>query len=140
VERKEFRLSELPSVPLTLEGSSALHQTFDFDWRAWRRLSTPERERISHEATKLLGLLERGSCDDRSNGSAVYSQIGHKGDLLMIHFRESIIDLNRTELALDRMELHDFMEVTSSYLSVVELGLYVSVLCWPGVQGGFERR
>jgi peroxiredoxin len=44
----------------------------------------------------------------------------------MIHFRESIIDLNRTELALARMELHDFMEVTSSYLSVVELGLYES--------------
>ena len=126
MERKETRLSELPSAPLTLEGSSALHQTFHFDWRAWRRLSTPERERISDEATKLLGLLERGSYDDRSNGSAVYSQIGHKGDLLMIHFRESIIDLNRTELALAQMELHDFMEVTSSYLSVVEFGLYES--------------
>jgi chlorite dismutase len=81
VERKETRLSKLPSAPLTLKGSSALHQTFHFDWRAWRRLSTPERERISDEATKLLGLLERGSYDDRSNGSAVYSQIGHKGDL-----------------------------------------------------------
>ena len=113
-------------APVTLEGSSVLHQMFRFDWRAWRRLSPSERERIIDQATDLLGMLERGTHDDPSSRSAVYSQLGHKGDLLMIHFRESIADLNRVELALAQMELHDFFEAKSSYLSVVELGLYES--------------
>jgi peroxiredoxin len=99
---------------------------FHFDWGAWRRLSPSERERITEQATDLKGVLERGRRDDPSNRSAVYSQLGHKGDLLMIHFRESIVDLNRVELALAQLELHDFLEANSSYLSVVELGLYES--------------
>jgi hydrogen peroxide-dependent heme synthase len=119
-------LGDLPPVPITLEGSSVLHQMFRFDWGAWRRLSAPDRRRIAEEATSWLGELEKGTRDDRSNGSALYSQIGHKGDLMMIHFRDSIVDLNRVELALAQIELHDFLEATHSYLSVVELGLYES--------------
>jgi len=126
MERKETQLVELYPAPLTLEGSSVLHQMFRFDWRTWRRLPPSERERITEQATDLLGALERGTHNDSSNRSAVYSQLGHKGDLLMIHFRESIVDLNRVELALAQMELHDFLEVKSSYLSVAELGLYES--------------
>ncbi|MGB0123268.1 MAG: hydrogen peroxide-dependent heme synthase [Silvibacterium sp.] len=117
---------ESSPVPLTLEGSSVLHQMFRFDWKAWRRLSPSERERIIGQATDLLGALERGTHNDPSSGSAWYSQLGHKGDLLMIHFRESILDLNRVELVLAQMELHDFLEAQFSYLSVVELGLYES--------------
>lgn len=119
-------MSELPPVPLTLEGSSVLHQMFRFDWKSWRHLSPPERQRIIGEATSLLGALESKTGEGPAGGSALYSQIGHKGDLMMIHFRESILDLNRVELALAQIELHDFLEIQSSYLSVVELGLYES--------------
>ncbi len=124
--RKETQLAELPPVPLTLEGSSVLHQMFRFDWRAWRHLSSPERRRIAEQATGLLQRLERGPGGDSPSRSALYSQLGHKGDLMMIHFRDSIADLNRIELALAQTELHDFLEAKSSYLSVVELGLYES--------------
>lgn len=103
-----------------------LHQMFHFDWKAWRRLSPSERERMTEQATNLMGALECRISDDPSNRSAVYSQLGHKGDLLMIHFRESIVELNRVELALAQMELYDFLEAHFSYLSVVELGLYES--------------
>jgi hydrogen peroxide-dependent heme synthase len=99
---------------------------FRFDWRAWRRLSSAERERMTEHATDLMGALERGTRDETTNRSAMYSQLGHKGDLLMIHFRDSIVDLNRVELALAQIDLHDFLEAQSSYLSVVELGLYES--------------
>jgi hydrogen peroxide-dependent heme synthase len=116
-------MDEMPPVPLTLEGSSVLHQMFRFDWKAWRRLALPERRRLTEEAANVLGTLERG---DPASGSAVYSQVGHKGDLMMIHFRDSILELNRVELALAQMELHDFLETKHSYLSVVELGLYES--------------
>jgi chlorite dismutase len=99
---------------------------FRFDWKSWRRLSLPERQRIIQEATALLGALEAGASNAPSSGSAAYSQLGHKGDLMMIHFRESIIDLNRVELELAQIELYDFLQIQTSYLSVVELGLYES--------------
>jgi hydrogen peroxide-dependent heme synthase len=116
----------MPPVPLTLEGSSVLHQMFHFDWKAWRRLSPPERQRMADEAAGVLGALESGTGGDPASASAVYSQVGHKGDLMMIHFRDSIVELNRVELELAQMELHDFLEAKYSYLSVVELGLYDS--------------
>ena len=119
-------MDQMPPVPLTLEGSSVLHQMFQFDWKAWRRLSPPERQRMADEAAGVLEALESGTGGDPASASAVYSQVGHKGDLMMIHFRDSIVALNRIELELAQMEMHDFLEAKYSYLSVVELGLYES--------------
>ena len=58
--------------------------------------------------------------------SAVFSLIGHKGDLLFVHFRRSFEELNQAELQLARLRLSDYLEPTTSYLSVIELGLYES--------------
>lgn len=58
--------------------------------------------------------------------SAVYSQIGHKGDLLLLHFRDSLEDIHRAELAVSQLQLSDFLEAAHSYLSIIELGLYDS--------------
>src|SRR5436853_7159004 len=62
----------------------------------------------------------------RNGQSAVFSLLGHKGDLLLVHFRESFEALNQAELQLARSRLSDFLEPSSSYLSVIELGLYES--------------
>jgi chlorite dismutase len=45
---------------------------------------------------------------------------------MFIHFRNSFAELNETELALQRLPLHDFLDPATSYLSVIELGLYES--------------
>jgi len=58
--------------------------------------------------------------------SAFFSLLGHKGDLMFVHFRQSFDELNQAELQLARLRLSDYLEPTSSYLSVVELGLYES--------------
>ena len=60
--------------------------------------------------------------------SALYSLIGHKGDLMFIHFRESFADLNQAELNLTNLRLSDYLEPTTSYLSIIELGLYESTI------------
>jgi hydrogen peroxide-dependent heme synthase len=119
-------LADLSPVPLTLEGASVLHQMFRFRWIAWRALSLPERERVIDEAVELLEPLEKGDTSSHPNQSAMYSLLGHKGDLMMIHFRDSFEDLNRFELELAQMDLYEYLEPTHSYLSVVELGLYES--------------
>jgi chlorite dismutase len=113
-------------MPLTLEGASVLHQMFRFRWIAWRALSLPERERVIDEAVELLEQAEEGNGSPHPNQSALYSLVGHKGDLMMIHFRDSIEELNRFELELAQTDLYEYLEPTHSYLSVVELGLYES--------------
>ena len=118
-------LADFPPVPLTLEGSSLLHQFFRFDWKAWRACPAGVRERIAGEATAALKKLERNSTDAPVR-TALYSQLGHKGDLILVHFRESLEALNQVELDLVQTELYDYMELRHSYVSVVELGLYES--------------
>ena len=58
--------------------------------------------------------------------TALYSQLGHKGDLILVHFRKSLEALNQVELDLAQTKFYDFLELRHSYVSVVELGLYES--------------
>ena len=118
-------LADFPPVPLTLEGSSALHQFFRFDWKAWRALSQPERDSIAAEATQALKALERATPESGVR-TALYSELGHKGDLILVHFRDSLEALNQVELDLAQTPLYDFLTPAHSYVSVVELGLYES--------------
>ena len=113
----------LPPVPLTIEGASVLHQMVRLRRSAWRALEPETRAAILAEAGTVLGAMERFA-DGRQ--SAVYSLLGHKGDLLFVHFRRSFEELNQVELELARLRLGDYLEASSSYLSVVELGLYES--------------
>jgi hydrogen peroxide-dependent heme synthase len=113
----------LPAVPLTVEGASVLHQMMRFRWPAWRALPVERRGDILEEAARVLGAMEKPS-DGRQ--SAIYSLLGHKGDLLLIHFRRSFEELNQAQLEIARMALSDYLEPSSSYLSIIELGLYES--------------
>ena len=118
-------MSDFPPVPLTLEGSSVLHQFFRFDWKALRALdSLEERKGITDEFTAVFQSLEKSA--DGKVQSAIYSQLGHKGDLIFVHFRDSLEALNQIELTLAQTRLHDLLIPTHSYVSVVELGLYES--------------
>jgi chlorite dismutase len=118
-------LSSFPPVPLTLEGSFLLHQFFRFDWKAWRSRADGERKKIAAEGVAALQRLERASADAPIQ-TALYSQLGHKGDLVLIHFRDSLEALNQVELDLAQTELYDYLSPAHSYVSVVELGLYES--------------
>lgn len=117
-------MADFPPVPLTLEGSSALHQFFRFDWKAWHAVSAGEREKIAAEAAAVLGSLEKSA--DGKIHTALFSQLGHKGDLVLVHFRDSLEALNQVELQLAQTALYGFLDQRHSYVSVVELGLYES--------------
>ena len=118
-------MSDFPPVPLTLEGSSALHQFFRFDWKALRALGSFEkRAAMATELVSVLEKMERAA--DGKVQTALFSELGHKGDLIFVHFRDSFEALNQVELDLAQTELHDFLTPTHSYVSVVELGLYES--------------
>jgi chlorite dismutase len=113
---------KLPALPLTIEGSSVLHQMMRVRWAAWRKLSAAQKQAMAKEAAAALGPMEQ------AGESALYSLLGHKGDLLFVHFRDTFDALNATELRLQNLELFDYLEPTTSYLSVIELGLYESTV------------
>jgi chlorite dismutase len=58
-------------------------------------------------------------------GSTAFVQVlGHKADLMFICFRRGFEQLAEAQLAVAGTELHAALEPTSSYVSVVELGMY----------------
>jgi peroxiredoxin len=113
----------LPAVPLTVEGASVLHQMMRFRWPAWRALPASQRGEIVAEAAGVLSAMERPA---EHSHTGVFSLLGHKGDLLILLFRRSFEELNRAELELARLRLSDYLEPATSYLSIIELGLYES--------------
>ena len=118
-------MPEYSPVPLTLEGSSLLHQFFRFDWKAWRATAQADRDRITAEVVARVSALERKEAGAPAQ-SALFSQLGHKGDLILIHFRDSFQALNQVELDLAQTAFYDYLDLKHSYVSVVELGLYES--------------
>ena len=109
-----------PAVPLTLEGAAVLHQMVRLRGAEWRTRAAIERQYAANEFAELFSPFEQ------SGVSAMYSLYGHKGDLMFIHFRPDFAALKQAESAMAKLRLNDFLETTTSYVSVVELGLYES--------------
>jgi peroxiredoxin len=109
-----------PRVPETLEGWSVLHQMFRVRWDAWMaRPAAERRERGEATAAALAGMRagEQGT-------TATCTLLGHKGDLMLVHFRRDFEGLQAAQLAVARLPLQPFLEPTTSYVSIVELGMY----------------
>jgi hydrogen peroxide-dependent heme synthase len=115
---------EYPAAPLTLEGFSVLHQLFRVRRADWRALDAQDRRVALVEATSVFDEMAR-----REDGeSAIFAALGHKGDLMAIHFRRSFDELAAAQRAVAKLKLSDFLEPTTSYVSAIEIGLYEATL------------
>jgi peroxiredoxin len=109
-----------PRVPETLEGWNVLHQMFRIRWPEWRVRPEDLRSRLAAEAGEALGAMRRGA-----TGTTVpVTLLGHKGDLMLIHLRRSFEELQAAQVAVARLGLSTFLEPTTSFVSIVELGMY----------------
>ncbi len=106
-----------PDVPETLEGWSLLHLMYRVRWDRLRACSEDVRRRLADDAMRALSVPEAGA-------NACVQMLGHKADLMFIAFRRDFEQLAQAQLALSRTELGDYLEPTTSYVSIVELGLY----------------
>jgi chlorite dismutase len=128
-----------PTVPLTLEGASVLHQMFRVRWDEWRAVDGHTRSELLEEASAWLAAAEAAQGGLQS---AAYAMLGHKGDLMLLHYRADFVGLLEAQLQVSRLRLAEYLEVVDSYVSVVELGLYESTkkiyedLCGRGLQPG----
>lgn len=119
-EKEGQQAPELPATPLTLDGSYVLHQMFRIRWSAWRALGVSDRKNIVDRATAMLSTME----ENKAEPTGLFSMLGHKGDLMVVHFRKTLDELNHAELRVGHSRLNEFLEPTTSYVSVIELGLY----------------
>jgi chlorite dismutase len=109
-----------PRVPETLDGWSVLHQMFRVRWSEWRALPDGERRARAGEAAAAFGEMARGE----AGATALTTLLGHKGDLMLVHFRRGFEELQEAQLRVARLAVAPLLEPTTSYVSVVELGMY----------------
>jgi len=109
-----------PRVPETLDGWSVLHQMFRVRWTEWDALPESERTSRASETAGTLAAMQQG----KEGTSAPVTLLGHKGDLLLLHFRKDFEALQAAQLAVARLPIAPFLEATTSFVSVVELGMY----------------
>ena len=115
----------MPEPPQTDEGWYALHDFRTIDWDAWRDAPRRERERAIEEGAEYLRAHE--AVEDADEGeSAVFGMLGHKSDLLVVHFRPTLDALSAAERRFERTALGAFADQTDSYVSVTEVSGYVS--------------
>ncbi len=113
----------MPEAPETLEGWYVLHDFRRLDWPRWKALPESTRAEIVEEAVAFL--QECAATSDAEEGSSgIYSVLGHKADLLLLHLRPTLEHLNHLENAFARTRLADYTTGAYSYVSVTELGLY----------------
>lgn len=131
-----------PSVPYTLDGSSVLHQMFRVRWPEWRSVDESTQREVLAEAAGWLSAAEHAPAGQQS---ALFGMLGHKGDLMALHLRPDFTGLLEAQAQLQKLGISQFLEVTNSYLSIVELGLYESTrkiyedLAGRGVQPGTDE-
>ena len=106
-----------PSVPETLEGWSLLHLMYRVRWDQVRAIDASQLATIAGDAVAALAVPDAGA-------TTFVQVLGHKADLMVICFRRGFESLAEAQLAMSRTRLHDVLEPTSSYVSVVELGMY----------------
>ncbi|RQG89125.1 heme-binding protein [Natrarchaeobius halalkaliphilus] len=111
--------------PQTEEGWYVLHDFRSIDWDAWRNAPDHRRSRAIDEGIEFLAAAERLE-DADAGDSATFSVLGHEADLLVLHLRPTLADLDGLERRFEHTELAAFTERTDSYLSVTEVSGYMS--------------
>jgi chlorite dismutase len=107
-------------APETLEGWCLLHQMFRIRFDRLAAHTREEREAMAARAAEALASMRQGE-----NGTTALSTLlGHKGDLMLIHARRDFAGLQQAQLDVARLALAAHLEPTTSYVSIVELGMY----------------
>src|SRR2546423_1012306 len=112
--------------PETLEGWYALHQIFHF------KESVPDASELTRLSKKALSVLRGGRAAGkdrarRENGagwSCIARLIGSRSHAMVIHFRDSLDAIGNAQDRLRSSAALADTELTYSFLSVTEAGLY----------------
>lgn len=108
----------------TLEGWYALHDFRTVDWSYWNQLDAEHKRSVQQSLNRFME--DWRSVDPEHGSSGLYQIIGHKADLLFLHFRSQPEELAAIEHALDASLAGRLLTRPYSYFSVVELSKYLA--------------
>ncbi len=110
--------------PATEEGWYVLHDFRRIRWDAWRDAPERTQDRALTEATEYIN--SHIALDDApAGGTAVFSIIGHKADILMLHLRPTLDHLDTAERRFESTAFASYTTRASSYVSVTEVSGYM---------------
>jgi len=109
--------------PQTEEGWYVSHDCRRIDWDAWRDAPERVRERALTEGIDFFSAYE-GLADAADGQTAVYTVMGHKADIMVLHLRPTMADLDAAERHFEQTEFAAFTERAFSYVSVTEASGY----------------
>lgn len=110
----------MPTSPTTAEGWYCLHDVRSVDWTTWKSLDTSEQKTVLQDVTAWLD--ETLDVDEGASGLFGVSQ--GKADLMLIHLRPAIEELDALKRGLARTGFGDVTYRSYSFLSVAELSGY----------------
>jgi chlorite dismutase len=93
---------------------------FRFDRRRWDALDRERQQTIAAEAAALFAAF----ANDPDADCGLAQLLGDKGDLMLTSYARSFDALGVAQAQTDKLALRDFLEPLSSYVSMLELGLY----------------
>jgi len=108
----------------TLEGWYSLHDFRSVNWTVWTNL-TPEERTAAIDEYRKLEQKWRQTEASKQGSTAVYGIVGQKADLMFMHLRETLEELQEIETEFNKTLLASALVPTYSYVSIVELSNYV---------------
>ncbi|MDQ0338412.1 chlorite dismutase [Caldalkalibacillus uzonensis] len=109
----------------TLEGWFVHHDFRTIDWASWKLMSPEDRQAALDEVLSLTAAW-RETEEQKQGSSGMFTILGHKADLLFLHFRPTLEELIELEATLNKTKFADVTLPSYSYVSVVELSNYVA--------------
>ena len=93
---------------------------FRFDRQRFDGLEIERKRTIEREAIDVFTTLSSAADADIS----LAQMLGHKADLMLTHYATSFDALGEMQTRVDKLALRAYLEPITSYVSILELGLY----------------
>lgn len=107
--------------PETVEGWYVLHQLFSVDRTALRAVDRSMLPQVKDHAARALCALREPA---EGGWSAVVPLIGSLAEVMLVHFRPTLEQIESAQLAVARERLAEVLRPAYTFLSVTEAGLY----------------
>jgi chlorite dismutase len=116
-------MPERRDPPPTDEGWYALHDFRSLDWDEWRDAPERDQDRALSEVTDQIESMI--AVEDSDEGAtALYSILGHKADLLLVHLRPTSADIGALERQFETTAFAEYTDRETSFVSVTEASGY----------------
>jgi chlorite dismutase len=107
----------------TYEGWYVSHDFRTIDWTSWKATDPQKREQVVQELMDLSRSYR--SLEENQQGSfGQFSILGQKADLLFVHLRPTLEELNEVKNQFDKSSIAEYLIPAYSFVSVVELSGY----------------